>query len=411
MSVQKRDWIGADGKRHKAYRVRWKEGQTFHSRTFARDADAKAFDAEIVRLKRLGTLAQLDAGCETLEEYVASTWVPTFAASLSTRTRRDYAQLYERHLARELGHITLRDLTPELLQRWYAGQLSAGAGPTRVRKALALLSHILQRAFEAERVPRNAARLVRPARGAERAKVRPLAPVTIEAIRAAMLNPQPTTVAASRSGQRARAAHTVAPRADAHSRQRDALLVSVMAYAGLRPGEALALRWSDIGDQAINVERAVSLGQIKATKTGTTRSVRLLAPLAGDLREFRMASGRPEPGALLFPGPTDAVWTETAWGNWSKRQWARALKTAGLGSARPYDLRHSFASLLLHEGRSVIYVARQLGHGAQLTLGTYGHVIDELDDTPHIDAATAIAQARQTISVAHQLPKLGMAGA
>jgi len=47
---------------------------------------------------------------------------------------------------------------------------------------------------------------------------------------------------------------------------------------------------------------------------------------------------------------------------------ARAVEAAGLAHARPYDLRHSFASLLLHEGRSVIYVARQLGHDARLTL-------------------------------------------
>ena len=40
---------------------------------------------------------------------------------------------------------------------------------------------------------------------------------------------------------------------------------------------------------------------------------------------------------------------------------AAALRAAGVSRARPYDLRHSFASLLLHEGRSVIYVARQLG--------------------------------------------------
>ena len=53
-----------------------------------------------------------------------------------------------------------------------------------------------------------------------------------------------------------------------------------------------------------------------------------------------------------------------------------ATQVAGLAHARPYDLRHSFASLLLHEGRSVIYVARQLGHDARLTLTRYGHVIE-----------------------------------
>jgi hypothetical protein len=51
--------------------------------------------------------------------------------------------------------------------------------------------------------------------------------------------------------------------------------------------------------------------------------------------------------------------------------------------------------LLLHEGRSVIYVARQLGHDARLTLTRYGHVIDELDDAPRLEAETAIVIARQ----------------
>jgi integrase len=67
----------------------------------------------------------------------------------------------------------------------------------------------------------------------------------------------------------------------------------------------------------------------------------------------------------------------------------------GVERARPYDLRHGFASLLLHEGRSVIYVARQLGHDARLTLTVYGHVIDELDGTPQSDAARTIQSARE----------------
>jgi hypothetical protein len=52
----------------------------------------------------------------------------------------------------------------------------------------------------------------------------------------------------------------------------------------------------------------------------------------------------------------------------------RGLVERGFGR----DLRHSFASLLLHEVRSVIYVARQLGHDARLTLSTYGHVMDDV---------------------------------
>jgi ATP-dependent exoDNAse (exonuclease V) alpha subunit len=61
------------------------------------------------------------------------------------------------------------------------------------------------------------------------------------------------------------------------------------------------------------------------------------------------------------------------------------------------ELEASFASLLLHEGRSVIYVARQLGHEARLTLSRYGHVIDEFEDEPRVDAETAIRRARAAL--------------
>lgn len=46
----------------------------------------------------------------------------------------------------------------------------------------------------------------------------------------------------------------------------------------------------------------------------------------------------------------------------------------GFDGAVPYDLRHSFASLLIHESRlSVVEIAQQLGHSPTMTLNTYGH--------------------------------------
>ena len=59
---------------------------------------------------------------------------------------------------------------------------------------------------------------------------------------------------------------------------RDATLISVLAYAGLRPGEALALQWRDVREQTILIERALSLGQEDDTKTDAHRTVRLLVP-------------------------------------------------------------------------------------------------------------------------------------
>jgi hypothetical protein len=63
MSVQKRG---------NAWRVRWQEGDRWRSHTFDLKRDALLFDGEL-RRRRLGSLAALDAGAETLDAYVLGT--------------------------------------------------------------------------------------------------------------------------------------------------------------------------------------------------------------------------------------------------------------------------------------------------------------------------------------------------
>jgi integrase len=127
--------------------------------------------------------------------------------------------------------------------------------------------------------------------------------------------------------------------------------------------------------------------------------VRLLAPLATDLREWRLGLGRSKPDAFVFPAVNGEKWSLNGFNKWRARVFRSALQAGGVDRARPYDLRHSFASLLLHEGRSLIYVARQLGHGADVTARCYGHIIDELEEAPRLSAEEAIRTARKQVSV------------
>jgi integrase len=348
------------------WKVRWRQGDRYRSQTFDRKGDAVTFAAEIRRRQQLGTLVSMDSGRITLVEYVNATWAPAYASELALKTRLHYEQLLNKHVLPQLGALELRAITSETIARWQADRLAAGFGRVAIRHAFDLLGSILQRAFESGQIQANPARAVRKAPRPRRAEVRPLPPATIEQMRAA-------------------------------SNPRDAALLSVLAYAGLRPGEALALQWGDIRDQTILVERAVSLGEEKDTKTAAHRTVRLLQPLAADLREWRLRSGRPSTRRLVFPSAAGTPWSQAAYQSWRRRAFRRALDGAGVEHARPYDLRHSFASLLMHEGRSVIYVARQLGHDARLTLTTYGHVMDEFEDAPRLDAHTAITDARSAL--------------
>jgi integrase len=350
-----------------SYRVRWREDGRNRARTYSRREDARAADDDITRRKRLGTLAELDAGKETLDQFVTETWVPAHAENLSPKTRAWYASLYAKHIGPQLGSTPLRSLTIDRVTGWQAERVRSGAGKEAVRRSLRLLGGIMQRAVEHGRIPTNPARNVRPVKANPSPEVRPLAPSTVELMRA-----------------------IVPPR--------DATLISILAYAGLRPGEALGLRWGDIRQRTILVERAVSLGEFSATKTKQTRAVRMLAPLAQDLAEWRLRTGRPGDKKLVFPRDDGEPWKAHDWQNWRRRTFADAIKPTGLERARPYDLRHSFASLLLAEGRTIHYVAKQLGHSALMTMNTYGHVIDELEDELRVDPEKEIMRARGVVA-------------
>src|SRR5579859_2017178 len=170
-----------------------------------------AFENELRRRRQLGELSPFITSQETLNQYVEETWGPTHLPTLAVKTARHYAQLYDSHISPELGHLKLAELTPEVIARWQSDCLAAGTGRVAVRQAFELRGSILQRAVENGRLLRNPVRLVRKAPWPRRREVRPLAPQTVEALRHA-------------------------------SGTRDAVLISVLAYAGLRPQEALALR-------------------------------------------------------------------------------------------------------------------------------------------------------------------------
>jgi integrase len=358
--------------REVVWRVRWRQHGRNRARTFSTRRDALDFDAERRRAHRAGTLTRLDAGAESLDEYVTGTWVHAHAPQLAPKTRRDYAAFYDRYVSPALGHVALRELTPDAIARLQADLLALGLGHEGTRKTVhVVLKGMLTHAVQSGLILANPARAVRMARAPMREEVRPLAPETIEALRTQLLQ---------RPEQRLAVGSEMLTRAVLDLR--DATIVSVLAYGGLRPQELRRLRWTSVK------ERTLVVG---APKTGRRRSVRLLEHLAADLAEWRHAA---PPSEHVFSAEDGGEWTAEGFNKWRDRVFLPAVSAVGLDHARPYDLRHSFASLLLHEGRSVIYVARQLGHGADLTLSTYGHTIDELDDAPRIGADEAIASAR-----------------
>ncbi|MFA9269470.1 MAG: tyrosine-type recombinase/integrase [Baekduiaceae bacterium] len=382
------------GKPSVKWEVHWREHGRQRTRSFDRKGDAEQWEAEVKRRKQLGTLHTLNSS-RTLGTFVAETWSPERTADLASATRRTYANLWSAHLEDTFNDVPLREITAPLVAQWRTERERAGAGTKALREAHSLLGGILAYACELGELEYNAARAVRPKRRAHSEPVRAWSPYEVERLRVAIASATPTIVAGSKPGQRARKSYTI-ERLPQAVRERDLALVSVLAYSGLRPAEALALRWDDVHDKTLLVSRACDLtgGAIKSTKTGPSRVVRFLTPLAADLKSWQKTCPK-STERWIFPPADGNPWRKSDWDNWRNRHWLPGLKIAKLPHSRPYDLRHTFASLLLAEGHTIHYVASQLGHGAEQTLRTYGHLIDMYEGKPKIDAAKEIRAARK----------------
>ncbi len=168
-------------------------------------------------------------------------------------------------------------------------------------------------------------------------------------------------------------AHRPEPRTEdeAAEDQRDAEAVRVAAYAGLRQGELLALRWRDVdwAGSAITVSRALSGGIEGETKSGRIRRV----PMADQTTAALDRMSRRE----NFTSPDDLVFCSTIGrtldGSALRRRFKRAREAAGMRPLRWHDLRHSFGSLLVAGGVDIVSVKDAMGHSQLSTTSRYLH--------------------------------------
>lgn len=136
-------------------------------------------------------------------------------------------------------------------------------------------------------------------------------------------------------------------------------------WTGLRPSELIALDWADVDWQrgVVVVRKAMTTagkGEIEDTKTRAgRREVKLLGPALAALEAQRTHTQMA--GDPIFLHPRARVrWT----GDQQIRdEWLRLLKVAKVRYRRPYQTRHTYASMMLSAGEHPMWVAKQMGHG------------------------------------------------
>jgi integrase len=376
-----------------SYRVRFQNARGKRDqRSFDTAQDAQDFRARLRLLKRTGDLAVLERGNEALERFMGDFWRLYVETRLETSTRKKYRCLWNVHINRRLGAMELRQITPLVLSEFILELEEAGAGAATIRSCLGLLQSMFARAVEWDRASVNVVKLIAKPRVRRKRTIKPLRPIDVEALRRQML-------------------------LNSDHGLRDATLVSVLAYAGLRPEEALALEYQHVCKTTILVEQKWIDGEIvPGQKTNRPpRCPPLLDALQADLREYQRACGGPS--GLIFARPDGTPWRDHDWRDWRSRVWQPACEAIGIATITkttivndgkrktkrtyagpvPYDLRHSFASLLIHDGKhSIVQISEWMGHSPATLLSHYAHVIADLASKPSSPNENAIKVVRRT---------------
>lgn len=330
----------------------------YHNKTIhGTKKDAQAYLNKVLRERDMGTY--IEPAKLSLDEYLAK-WLATAAKPrLRPRTFESYERLLRCHVRPTLGNRALSAITPMEIQALYNGmQEQKDLSARTVRYVHAVLRNALGQAVKWRFLQQNPTDNV----DLPRQQREEMSPLSSEEVK-----------------------HFL----EACEEDRFGMVFRLLLTTGLRPGEALALRWSDVDLEAgrLHVQRSLVPGKgFEEPKTARARRVVPLPPsVTKAVKQHKKAQteARLQAGEnwqdlnLMFTGSEGQP---VHYRNLVRRHFKPLLVKARLPeNLRLYDLRHTHATLLLKEGVNPKIVSERLGHASiTLTLDTYSHVLPDM---------------------------------
>jgi integrase len=333
--------------------------KTWYRKT-RKEAAAKLTE-ELANLQRGGVVATADA---TVEAFLRSWLETSIKESRAPRTVESYTQMVESHIIPEIGRIRLGKLTPKDVQGMMSRKKAAGLSARTVNYLRAILRSALTSAVKQEIVARNVASFTESSRGEKR-------------------EPKPFTVEETR-----KFFETI------HNDRHEVGYVLAGTY-GLRRGEVLGLRWSDIDEDAgvfyirQQVQRVDGKDQILPLKTKSSRRTLPLTPSVREALERRrahqaqdqlLAGDRWQEHGLVI---ASSIGTPLNPGNFYNRYRQKLIEAGFVDEeGQPvhnfHDLRHTATTLLVRQGVHPRVAMEILGHSQiSVTMDVYAHVVGD----------------------------------
>lgn len=295
----------------------------------------------------------------------ADSWIKTTVpANNKESTTKDYDDILRIHVLPKFSDVAVTDITRADIKNFLFGKLNEGKAKSTVNHYRAVISGVLNEAVDAGIIPANPTHRLGRIGKKEDNSVE-INPLSKEDLRKLLYFVQ------------------------VHYSEYYPLFL-LLARTGLRIGEAISLKWSDIdfNGRFINVQRTYSKGRLGTPKNGKSRTVDMSYQLKDALLALKEKR-------VVIPIDDDPNWIFTNGkgglidsDNWRRRVFTPAIKKAEIRRIRVHDLRHTYATLRLSKGDNIVDVANQLGDDQVTVLKVYSHWIpgkkkeevDALDD-------------------------------
>jgi integrase len=295
------------------------------TKTFTLKADAEAWARQQeVSIER----GEISSGRRSLKAFFLKDLLQRYQAEVTPLKRGAAPEAYRLKTLKSatIASLSLDKLTPSVLSRHRDERLAVVSGPS-VRRELAILQHCLEVARKEWGVPlpRNPMEAVRKPPSAK-PRTRRLSSEDAEKLAVGLL------------------------------KTRNRLLGDVVRFAiatGMRRGEILSLRWSNVDLQACTAH-------LPETKNSESRTV----PLSAAALAILESRGRPAESDVVFPATGNAV----------RLAWERLKARAGVEDLRFHDLRHEAISRFFEHGLSMPEVSAISGHKDPRMLMRYTHL-------------------------------------
>ena len=151
---------------------------------------------------------------------------------------------------------------------------------------------------------------------------------------------------------------------------------TVRFFAGMRTGEVHGLKWKyvDFERQQILIRESFVMDEMTTTKTDSSvREIQMSQPVIDALKAQHEVTGK---GEFVF---CNAVGNPLSVHNVTKRVWYPILRYLGLPNRRPYQARHTAATLWLASGEAPEWIARQMGHSStEMLFKVYSRYVPNL---------------------------------